>query len=238
MKIILTGATGGLGRCLAEEIIRLENGDVTCIYRNQKKFDEVFRQNRNKVKHYLVTKQDNFSSLVKMLNGSSDDFITLILNAFSIIPIKRIGGFSSSELEEALYGNVIQNFILLNAVVEFCQAHSKHLRVINIDSGAAYSPLTGWGNYCASKAFINSLLSVLALENPNYQIVSFDPGVMDTDMQAAIRATDEKTFDQVELFIRYKTEGVLNNPSDVAKQITKRYISDWLANDPRERYIP
>lgn len=42
MKIILTGATGGLGRCLAEEIIRLENGDVTCIYRNQKKFDEVF----------------------------------------------------------------------------------------------------------------------------------------------------------------------------------------------------
>lgn len=80
--------------------------------------------------------------------------------------------------------------------------------------------------------------SVLALENRNYQVVSFAPGVMDTDMRAAIRATDVKIFDQVEMFVRYKTEGVLYNPSDVAKQITKRYISDWLANDPRERYIP
>lgn len=235
-EIILTGATGGLGRCLAEEIVKLEIGNLICIYRNQSKFDEIFGQNNHKIKKYLVSNHDDFSNMVKMLNDSSDENITLILNAFSILPIKRIGSFSLSEIEQAIDSNIVQNFVLLNAVIDFCQTNSKDLRVINIDSGAADFPLTGWGNYCASKAFINSLLSVVALENRNYQVVSFDPGVMDTDMQETIRATDVKIFDQVETFVKYKAEGTLNDPSDVAKQITKRYLSNWLANDMREKY--
>ncbi|MDE6747889.1 MAG: SDR family NAD(P)-dependent oxidoreductase [Lachnospiraceae bacterium] len=237
-KILLTGATGGLGRCIASEIIESEIGDLVCIYRNQEKFDKIFEKSSHKIEKYHLAQKDDFSNLVKLIDANKYDRIILILNAFSILPIKRIGSLSTDEILQAISGNVIQNFLLLNRVTEYCQKNSIGLRIINIDSGAADFPLTGWGNYCASKAFINSMLSVAALENPDYQIVSFDPGVMDTDMQTAIRAVDRDIFDQVETFVGYKTEGRLNTPDDVAKQIKERYLSDWLAKNMREKYEP
>lgn len=235
-KIILTGATGGLGRCLSNEIIGAGIGDLICIYRNQRKFDDIFPQNNLGIEKYLVTAHEDFSRLTELLDHKGCDEIILILNAFSILPIKRMGSFTADEIEDAVHGNIVQNFHLLNRISGFCQENMTDLRVINIDSGAADFPLTGWGSYCASKAFINSLLSVLALENQNYRIVSFDPGVMDTDMQAAIRAADKEIFQQVGTFIGYKTEGRLNKPSDVAKQIKERYLCDWRASSLREKY--
>ena len=237
-KILLTGATGGLGRCIANEVIDAKIGDLLCIYRNQEKFDKIFRENSHKMEKYLLAQEDDFSDLIKMIDAVKCDGIILILNAFSILPIKRIGSLSTNEILQAISCNITQNFLLLNKAVGFCQKNSISLEIINIDSGAADFPLTGWGNYCASKAFMNSMLSVIALENPDYRIVSFDPGVMDTDMQAAIRSVDEETFDQVETFIGYKTEGRLNTPYDVAKQIRERYLCDWLAKNMREKYEP
>ncbi|MBD5540926.1 MAG: SDR family NAD(P)-dependent oxidoreductase [Lachnospiraceae bacterium] len=237
-KILLTGATGGLGRCIANEVIEEKIGNLVCIYRNQEKFDKIFQENSHKIEKYHLAQEDDFSELIKMIDANKNDCIILILNAFSILPIKRIGSLSKNEILQSVCGNVIQNFLLVNKVIEYCQKNSISLRIINIDSGAADFPLTGWGNYCASKAFINSMLSVIALENPDYQIVSFDPGVMDTDMQSAIRAVDREIFDQVETFIGYKTDGRLNTPYDVAKQIKERYLCDWLAKNMREKYEP
>lgn len=234
MLVILTGATGGLGRCLAREIIDSRIGDLICVYRNQKKFDEIFRESRDRIKPYRLSQHDDFSKLCGQIGDAAD--LSVVLNAFSILPLKRVGEFEPNEIEQTVYGNVTQNFTLLNAVIHFCKANARNLRIINLDSGAADHPLMGWGCYCAAKAFINSFLSVVALENSSYRVVSFDPGVMDTEMQAAIRATNKETFDRVETFIGYKTEGVLHDPSDVAKSIMRRYLSDWRADNLREKY--
>ncbi|KAI9335905.1 hypothetical protein BDR26DRAFT_865330 [Obelidium mucronatum] len=56
-----------------------------------------------------------------------------------------------------------------------------------VSSGAAAGPYAGWGPYCMSKAALNMLSSVFALEEPTLVSFAFRPGVVETEMQATIR---------------------------------------------------
>lgn len=234
--IVLTGATGGLGRCLADDILADRQDRLICVYRNQAKFDALFSPCQGIVHSYLLKKRDEFADLTDILKRFETNSVLLILTACSIVPIKRVGDFLPEEIVDVTYGNVTQNVLLLNRTVAFCKEHRKKLRVIHIDSGAADRPLKGWANYCAAKAYMNAMLSVIQEENPDYQVVSFDPGVVDTGMQESIRSTSEIVFDQVGTFIGYQEKGVLRRPQDVAKQIMDRYVHHWVAEQLREAY--
>ena len=63
--------------------------------------------------------------------------------------------------------------------------------IVNISSGAAHRAMEGWSAYCASKAGLAMLTKSLALEyGPlGIRVFGFAPGIVDTDMQASIRAS-------------------------------------------------
>jgi NAD(P)-dependent dehydrogenase (short-subunit alcohol dehydrogenase family) len=56
-------------------------------------------------------------------------------------------------------------------------------RIVNVTSDAAVSAYPGWGIYGASKAALEQLSAVLAVENPDLKVYWVDPGDMRTDMQ-------------------------------------------------------
>ena len=58
-------------------------------------------------------------------------------------------------------------------------------RVINVTSDAAASAYTGWGGYGSSKAALEQLSAVLAVENPSIKVYWVDPGDLRTDMHQA-----------------------------------------------------
>lgn len=232
--ILLTGSTGGLGESLVKTLLDVEDSKLICLYRNQDKYDNLLKH-INSIRGYLTKLDDDFSELIGCNEIRESDSIVLILNAFAISPIKRVGDYSSDEIKEFTYGNITRNVLLMNTVVNCCKNNGKALRIINLDSGAADYPLTGWGNYCAAKAYINSFISVVGKENPDFEIVSFDPGVMNTDMQAEIRTINKDVFDQVDVFKGYKEDKVLREPIDVAKQIKERYVEAWNVKNIREK---
>jgi NAD(P)-dependent dehydrogenase (short-subunit alcohol dehydrogenase family) len=57
--------------------------------------------------------------------------------------------------------------------------------VVTITSDAAVEAYEGWGGYGASKAALDLLTAVLAVEHPRLRVLSVDPGDMATDMHAA-----------------------------------------------------
>jgi NAD(P)-dependent dehydrogenase (short-subunit alcohol dehydrogenase family) len=64
-------------------------------------------------------------------------------------------------------------------------------RIVNISSDAAVEAYGGWGGYGASKAALDQLTAVLAVENPDLRVYAVDPGDMATDMhQAAFPGED------------------------------------------------
>ena len=60
---------------------------------------------------------------------------------------------------------------------------ARHGRIINISSDAAAEAYEGWAGYGSSKAALDHLTAVLAVEQPEIRVYAFDPGDMRTDMQ-------------------------------------------------------
>jgi len=54
--------------------------------------------------------------------------------------------------------------------------------VINVSSDAAVEAYEGWGAYAASKAALDQLSAVLAVEHPDLAVYAVDPGDMNTDL--------------------------------------------------------
>jgi NAD(P)-dependent dehydrogenase (short-subunit alcohol dehydrogenase family) len=64
-------------------------------------------------------------------------------------------------------------------------------RVINVTSDAARVAYAGWGGYGATKAALDQLSAVLAVENPELKVYWVDPGDMRTDMHQAAFPGDD-----------------------------------------------
>jgi NAD(P)-dependent dehydrogenase (short-subunit alcohol dehydrogenase family) len=54
--------------------------------------------------------------------------------------------------------------------------------VVNVTSDASVEPYEGWGGYGSSKAALDQLTAILAVEQPSVAVYAFDPGDMRTQM--------------------------------------------------------
>ncbi len=93
--------------------------------------------------------------------------------------------------------------------------------LVNISSGAATRPYEGWAAYCATKAAVDQLTRVVALEEARHELSAYavSPGLVDTEMQVAIRGADVSWFPERERFRRVAEEHRFNSPGWVAEHI-------------------
>ncbi len=147
----------------------------------------------------------------------------LVNNAGLAEPIARV---AAADVEQWTYNirvNLMGPFYLAHACLPALR--SSRGRVINVSSGAAHSAIVGWSAYCAAKAGLTHFTRVLAVEEPEVTCLALRPGVVDTDMQAAIRerGADAMEADKWAYFQRLKSENRLEPPEIPARAIA------WLA---------
>jgi benzil reductase ((S)-benzoin forming) len=106
-------------------------------------------------------------------------------------------------------------------------------RILHVSSGAGRNAYAGWSVYCASKAALDHHARAVALDaTPGLRIASVAPGVIDTAMQAEIRATEADLFPDRERFVRMKREGTLRTPHDAARALVDLLLSTSFGTDP------
>jgi NAD(P)-dependent dehydrogenase (short-subunit alcohol dehydrogenase family) len=107
--------------------------------------------------------------------------------------------------------------------------------LVNVSSGAATKPYEGWAAYCASKAAVDQLTRVVALEEARHELAAYAvyPGLVDTDMQVAIRAADAAWFPELERFRLAAEEHQFNSPGWVAEHI----LALAFGNDPPDSVV-
>ncbi len=92
-----------------------------------------------------------------------------------------------------------------------------------LSSGAARNAYPGWSSYCAAKAAVDQWVRCVGQERRErgspVTVVAVAPGVVDTAMQDAIRATDTADFPEVERFHQLHASGRLRDPADAARAI-------------------
>jgi len=150
-------------------------------------------------------------------------------NAGTLAPIGPAWQKATQDLLANLNINFSSAILALTAVMQHFRETPCRKVIVNISSGAALKGYAGWSLYCASKAgmegFIRAIAAEEQLQEHPFIAVSVNPGVIDTDMQAAIRATSASDFPEVERFKRRKREGGLAAAESVAAAII-RLLSD------------
>jgi NAD(P)-dependent dehydrogenase (short-subunit alcohol dehydrogenase family) len=117
--------------------------------------------------------------------------LDLLVNNASLLgpsPQPHLSDYPLDVLTEVLAVNVVAPLALVQALRPHFRDGG---RVIDVSSDAAVEAMDGWGGYGASKAALDHLSAVLAVEEPGLRIYAVDPGDMRTAMhQAAFPGED------------------------------------------------
>ncbi|GLZ45911.1 short-chain dehydrogenase [Actinomycetospora sp. NBRC 106375] len=105
----------------------------------------------------------------------------LVLNASLLgpSPQPQLADYPLDVLERVLRVNVLAPLGLVQALRGLLRPGA---RILAITSDAGAEPMDGWGGYGTSKAALEFLGSVLAVENPQWRVLVVDPGDMRTVM--------------------------------------------------------
>ena len=114
----------------------------------------------------------------------------LINNAGVIAPIGPFDALDPEVFATSIRTTLVGAAFCARAVLPHFLAAERG-RIVNLSSGAAHNPLEGWSAYCAAKAGLAMLTRSLALEygERGVRVFGFAPGLVDTQMQAEIRAS-------------------------------------------------
>lgn len=192
-KALITGASRGLGRALAEGMAAA-GYSLVIDARNERALLRAARDIRASVPGASVTEVagDVTSAAHRSaLRGVAGQLDLLVNNAGTLgaAPLPALADYPLGELRAAFEANVLAPLALVQLFLPTLRERGG--AVLNITSDAAVEPYSGWGGYGAVKAALEQASNVLAAEEPAIRVWWVDPGDLRTDMhQAAFPGQD------------------------------------------------
>ncbi|MER7108880.1 SDR family NAD(P)-dependent oxidoreductase [Streptomyces sp. NPDC000229] len=192
---IITGASKGLGRALAAALAR-QGWDLVLDARTASVLEESAREARAHGTRVVALPGDvtdgwHRAALVaaaRELGGL--DLLVSNASALGAEPLVRLDALSLEGLRVALETNVVAALGLVQEALPLLRASGAGA-VIAVSSDAAVEAYGTWGGYGASKAALDQLAAVLAVEEPGLRVWAVDPGDMRTDLYRAAVPVDD-----------------------------------------------
>ncbi|MFJ7021587.1 SDR family NAD(P)-dependent oxidoreductase [Streptomyces sp. NPDC101117] len=186
---IITGASKGLGRALAEGLAG-RGWDLVLDARTAGALERTaaaLRRHGMRVTAVPgdVSLAEHRAALVgaaRRLGGV--DLLVSNASALGAEPLVRLDALPLEGLRRALEVNVVAALGLVQEALPLLRASTAGA-VITVSSDAAVEAYGTWGGYGASKAALDQLAAVLGVEEPALRVWAVDPGDMATDLYAA-----------------------------------------------------
>lgn len=184
-KILITGATGGIGKALTKEFLRHKNNTIIAVGRDQKKF-EALRSISENIIPFACDLGDplQLEELVLFIEKEHPDANILVNNAgiqynYHFGEEQHITDKIKHELDVNLYAPLSLIGLLLPILILNDQP-----TIVNISSGLALAPKKQAPVYCGSKAAIHIFTKSLRyqLEDSDVHVFEVLPPLVDTDM--------------------------------------------------------
>lgn len=192
---IITGASKGLGRALAEALAA-QGWDLVLDARSAQVLEEAARAvsargTRVEALPGDVTDAGHRAGLVAAARGLGGvDLVVHNASALGAEPLVRLAELPLGGLRRALEVNTVAALGLVQEALPALRDSARGT-VITVSSDAAVEAYETWGGYGASKAALDHLAAVLAGEEPGLRVWAVDPGDMDTDLYAAAVPDDD-----------------------------------------------
>jgi len=208
---LITGATGGLGKEIAKELVK-NSCNVFLTGQDNKKLislKEELESNKEIKINFKNADLSNIYEIGKLIEEVRDSFsnIDILINCAGIFPVKLLSDSAIEDFEKCFSINVKAAFILCK---EFSQemVTKKWGRIVNIGSSGAYNGRKKTIIYRASKHALLGLSRSLhsELKEHNVRTYCVSPGSIKTPMGKLVVGQNYETF---------------LNPKDVAEFLTR-----------------
>ena len=195
--VIITGASGGMGKGVAEKLIKEHGCTVIGIARSEEKMQKVVEElgeYADKFSYQLfdVSKEENWLTFVDYLKENKIHPDILINNAGILPKFDKFQNYSVKYIENAMNINFYSAVYSIHALLPLL-LESPAPAIINIDSSAALMTLAGTSVYSASKAALKALSEALREELRGKCYVGIVcPGFTKTDIFRNQESSDDK----------------------------------------------
>ncbi len=239
---ILTGASRGLGAAMADQLLGSDALLLTLSRRPHTAIEGRAKKSGALLEQWAIDLNDGIAASARLetwLRQQDPAHLasaTLINNAALAGKAGPIDEGDADALAAVLRVGLEAPMLLTSAFLRATRDWTIPRKVLNISSGAGKKPLAGAAAYCAVKAGLDHFSHVVALDEaprPNSaKIVSLAPGVIDTDMQTALRESDPRAFPNQPQFAAMKASGQLASPEDAASRVLAYLARPDFGSEP------
>ena len=181
-KVLITGATGGIGNSLVKTFNNL-GSTIVATGTNEEKLSNLLKEFPNlKTKKFVLDNHEKIEEFVNDVEKEMNGIDVLINNAGITLDNLSIR-LTEENWKKVLDINLTASFLMCKFVIKK-MLKKKYGKIINITSIVGHTGNLGQANYAASKAGIVAFSKSLAIEyaKKNININCVSPGFIKTDM--------------------------------------------------------
>ena len=212
-KIIVTGASGGIGNSIVEKLNDC-GADILASGTREEKLEELKNKFKNvKILKFDISQNEKIEEFIE--NASKElDGLDCIVNNAGITQDNLAIRMNLEEWKKVIDLNLTSTFLMSKFAVKKMLKNKKG-KIINITSVVGHTGNLGQANYTASKAGVIAMSKSLAIEyaKKNINVNCISPGFIKTAMTDKI---DEKF---KEVIISKIPSARLGEPQDIANAV-------------------
>ena len=181
-KILITGATGGIGKALVKKFASLE-GSVLATGTKIEKLEALKKEFSNiNILKFDISDHSKIEEFVENVSSQLNGLDVLVNNA-GINADNLSLRMKDEEWKKVIEVNLGSTFFLCKYAIKK-MLKNKYGRIVNITSVVGHTGNLGQANYAASKAGINGMSKSLAIEyaKKNITINCVSPGLIQSTM--------------------------------------------------------
>ena len=226
---ILTGASRGLGRAMAEQLLAADRLLLTISRKPDAALAPIAASRGARLEQWALDLAHDvgvaarLEAWLRQHGAARFKAATLINNAGVLGHVGPLQGAEAEATIAAFRVGLEAPALLSAAFLRVTDGWQIPRRILNISSGAGRRAIAGWPAYCAVKAGLDHLSRVMAEDEarrPNgAKIASLAPGVIDTEMQANLRAAEAEGFPDQPRFKELKASGQLAGSQEAAGRV-------------------
>jgi len=226
-KILITGATGGIGNSLVKKFNEL-GSVILATGTNQDKLDKLKSEFKNiKIKQFKLNEHSKIEEFINTCHSELEGIDVLINNAGITLDNISIR-LSDENWKKVVDINLTSTFLMCKHSIKK-MLKNKQGKIINITSIVAHTGNLGQANYAASKAGIIGFSKSLAIEyaKKKININCISPGFIKTEM------TDKINEEFRKMLINKIPSGDLGTGQDVANSAAflASEMSDYITGE-------
>ena len=181
-KILITGATGGIGKALVKKFVSLE-GSVLATGTKTEKLEALKKEFSNiNILKFDISDHSKIEEFVENVSSQLNGLDVLVNNAGINVDNLSLR-MKDEEWKKVIEVNLGSTFFLCKYAIKK-MLKNKYGRIVNITSVVGHTGNVGQANYAASKAGINGMSKSLAIEyaKKNITINCVSPGFIQSKM--------------------------------------------------------